>query len=101
MEKPIAFETINEKYTLRLTPKLDNETYFWGTDEQGNSIAIFPIGSTGTAMAENVDETGRIWWFVRMNNNKGNIGMFMHGDNNEEPYRCYGWMSSRYLKRIE
>jgi hypothetical protein len=101
MTKPIKFETVNEIYTLRITPNIDEKTIFWGhEDEKGNAIAYFPKGSTGTALASATDKSGRIWWFVLMTNNKGNKGMFMNGDNSKKTYGCYGWMSSRYVKII-
>lgn len=100
-KQPIAFETINDEYKLRISPKIDNETDYWGHGENGNEVATYTKGSTGIALAESIDDTGRIWWFVKMTNNKGNVGMFMDGDNNEEPYFSYGWISSRYVKILK
>lgn len=97
----IAFETINEEYNLRISPKIDNETDYWGHGEFGNDIATYPKGSTGIALAESTDDTGRVWWFVKMTNNIGNKGIFMDGDNNEEPYYSYGWVSSRYVNVLK
>jgi hypothetical protein len=100
-KQPVAFETINDENKLRISPGIDNETDYWGHDEHGNDIATYPKGSTGFALAESTDDTGQVWWFVKMTNNKGNKGMFMDGDNNTEPYYSYGWISCEYVKVLK
>jgi hypothetical protein len=101
---PIEFEIQNEKYKLRLSPKIDNEPdtrsrYFDHADEGlGNIIAEFDSGSKGTAIAQKKGEGNRIWWFVIMDlNSKTSYSLFWDDENS---YKM-GWMSSRYLRIIQ
>ena len=99
-DKPIAFETINEKYFLRLNPYI-NDSIRLDHDEIGNIFAEYPKGSQGIAITSQTDKTGRIWWFVIMKNNvKPNWSLYVSGDNNTFPAYYLGWISSRYVKRL-
>ncbi len=103
-KKSIAFKTTKEKYNLRLSPKIDNTTEMDRPyEDYGNTIRVYPENSLGVAIAEKKDETGRIWWFVRMNNKSikeleytSNIG-----NNSKEPTYSLGWMSSKFIEKIE
>ncbi|MBN2572596.1 MAG: hypothetical protein JXA68_10745 [Ignavibacteriales bacterium] len=100
-KKPIGFKTINDKYYLRLNPYI-NDTIILDHDEEGNIFAEYPKDSEGFAIAEQTDETGRIWWFVIMKNNIKPIwDLYVNGDNNEEPSYYLSWISSRFVQRIE
>ncbi|WP_147377301.1 hypothetical protein [Mangrovibacterium diazotrophicum] len=100
-EKPIAFKTTNEKYFLRLNPCI-NDTILLDHDEVGNIFAEYPKDSDGIAIAEQIDNTGRVWWFVMMKNNiKPNWSLYVNGDNNDSPAYYLGWVSSRFVKKIE
>ena len=65
-DKPIKFEVLNNKYNIRFSPIIDDttEVYYCGEPEMGNSLGKIKLGSIGYALAEEVDATGRIWWFV-------------------------------------
>ena len=95
----IPFKVINDKYRLRTKPEIDN-----GDDENdfGNIIGEFAPNDSGVALAKSKDETGRIWWFVMMNNNISKDNSYFHVDNDNSGYhrkkKVYGWISSRYLK---
>lgn len=102
-EKPIAFKTIKEKYNLRFSPSIN----YVDEDDQSmifdNVVITYPKNSIGYDIAKKKDKTGRIWWFVKMDNKsaKGmeNIGTF--SPNSKESTYSLGWMSSKYLERID
>ena len=76
---PIDFTIKNEKYFLRSTPVIDNST---GSCElTGNIRYEYKKGHKGKSFASETDETGRVWWYVIMDNN------------------IAGWMSSKYLEK--
>lgn len=98
--KEIRFEVQNDGYKLRAQPEIITDYY--GLPEEaiidGNTLAIYPKSSTGTAIAEKMDQTGRLWWFVIMDNNYKPISsLFNNGNNTISGYKCAGWMSSRFL----
>lgn len=97
------FETINEYYRLRSAPIVNNTNRdrYADHDGIGNIIAEFEKGTKGYAIAESVDDTGRIWWFVIVSNNsKTKSSIFHSGDNNDSSYEFAGWMSSRFVKEL-
>jgi hypothetical protein len=98
--KPIKFSTINDSYTLRSAPlKDDSSTIIYCAMDKGNVIAIYPKNSIGKAWAE-TDTTGRIWWFVEMEPvKKLSYNLIFYQDS--IPAKILGWMSSRYLKKLE
>jgi len=99
-ENPIAFKTVNEQYKLRLEPIINDTTQYF-IDTIGNTITIYPENSQGYALSEFLDETGRIWWFVIMKNNRKPImNLIYPGFHDKKDYFTIGWMSSRFLKRI-
>ena len=93
--KKVSFATVNEEYKLRLSPYIDSDHRFHPETIDGNTISIYPKGSRGIAIAKESDETGRIWWFVIMENNLEPIKTIMH---NGENSKSMGWMSSRYVE---
>jgi hypothetical protein len=100
-DNPIQFKTINDKYSLRFRPEIDDTTeYIY--DFKGNISAIYPKGSLGVAIAGTEDNTGRIWWFVYMKNNLIPLSNNLNkGSNNDFPYYSYGWISKRYIEIIK
>lgn len=99
----IPFIVENEKYRLRASPeiidgKMDHPYNL------GNVIAEFTTGDKGYALTDSVDNTGRVWWFVMMENNiDKDIKEFLHIDKNQEEQTkmsTFGWISSRYVKVI-
>lgn len=96
----IRFEVQNDGYKLRAQPEIINE--YDGLPEEaiidGNTLAIYPKGSIGTAISEKMDQSGRLWWFVIMDNNYKPINsLFNNGNNPISGYKFVGWMSSGFL----
>jgi hypothetical protein len=91
------FVVINEIYNLRLTPEIKDD----------NIQAVFKKGDKGTALSSLKDETGRVWWFVIMDNNidkpESNFDFveseFMSPQKARDK-KWYGWISSRYLEEL-
>lgn len=98
LEKPIPFKVKNNHYLLRNAPVIDDlEAYSEDPDFPGNRIAEFGAGTTGLALAEQTDETGRVWWFVLMDiKHTPSKSLFY---TNEPGLAILGWMSSRYLEK--
>lgn len=91
------FVVLNEQYNLRLNPEI--------TD---NIIAVFTKNDEGTALASKKDSTGRVWWFVKMDNNidkpKENFSYIKSEFLNSETAaqnQWFGWISSRYVNVIK
>jgi len=95
----IPFEVVNDKYRLRTKPLIENGK---NDTDLGNLIGEFATGDTGLALAKSIDETGRVWWFVIMNNNIVKNNNYLHVDkDNSDVHRkkkVFGWISSRYVK---
>lgn len=98
-----SFIVKNDKYNLRHSPVIDDkynadESDFEGTAVYGNTLAKFAKESKGTAIAEKIDDAGRVWWFVIMDEDaKTTYSRFYSGAN----VSTMGWMSSRFLKVIK
>lgn len=98
LEKPIPFKVKNNHYLLRNAPAIDDAyEYSEDPDFPGNSIAAFGAGATGLALAEQTDETGRVWWFVLMDSKYTPSKSLFY--NKEPGLSILGWMSSRYLEK--
>ena len=99
----IPFEVTQSKYRLRKTPEIDNGN-MQAPHDAGNLIQEFTAGDIGIAMAEETDETGRVWWFVMMKNNINKSEGEYFFINTDETDRInnpiFGWISSRYVKRL-
>lgn len=100
----VPFIVTMDTYKLRQSPIID-DVEIKGSYKSGNLIAEFTKGDIGYAYASKEDETGRIWWFVIMENNiKKDWTIYNHCDDKSDNYKnmkVCGWMSSRYLERIE
>lgn len=97
---PINFEVVNDKYYLRLSPKIDTVDQVFAEDLQAdNVIAEFQKGTRGQAYAETKDSTGRVWWFVEIEPKYKPVRSFFY-DIDEKPTKLKGWMSSNYLQKI-
>ncbi|MEQ8245623.1 hypothetical protein [Fulvivirga sp.] len=92
------FKVLNTPYTLRATPEINNEENAIHNFEKGNIIAEYGVGDIGTALASRTDETGRIWWFVIMETPLRND--LFHNYKYYRSKRWVGWISSRYLAKI-
>lgn len=98
----ILFQVVYEKYYLRLNPIVDkNQEYNEDLRINGNIAQTYTSGSKGYAIAEKRDLTGRVWWFVIMLNNLNIKGTASVGSNNSVHNYSIGWMSSKYLKKID
>ena len=89
--KKQPFEILNDKYRLRISPEINNE----------NVICELAKGDYGIALASSTDITGRIWWFVKMDNNISKTTEYWHIDTDTKNIRerkVLGWISSNYLK---
>lgn len=113
MNKP--FRVVNDKYNLRMTPLIDNRTDLdYSSEGQiGNVILELAKGDEGIALADYEDETGRVWWFVRVKNNiNKSLDQFYYIDAKGERYNLekgyettfdkpmYGWISSNYIENL-
>ncbi len=98
-DKEIKFKVVNSTYHLRITPEIDNESFYFPDDSNGNQIMTYTTGEFGYALAEKCDSTGRVWWYVAMDNKE------KRHSNVKDPAafspKYVGWMSSRYLKTIK
>jgi hypothetical protein len=101
-EKTIKFEVLNDKYNIRFSPVIDDTTQVWycGEPQNGNSLGKIKLGSIGYALAEKIDSTGRIWWFVALHpNSKIYESIYYEDDIRPNSYKL-GWISSRFVKEI-
>jgi hypothetical protein len=97
----VKFETILDVYNLRLTPFIDDEIHqVMGDTIKGNIIAQYPKGSIGMKVADSVDKQGKVWWFVKMQNNKIPKNNRLVNPTGENYYWSYGWMSSVFLRKM-
>jgi hypothetical protein len=100
--KKLLFRVTSDIYNLRLNPTIDSVTNYVGLHIRGNVVAEYSKGAEGYAIAQTKDKTGRIWWFVIMlNNNKPTQSIFDGGDNDDYKFYSLGWMSSKYLEKLE
>ncbi|MEQ8580383.1 MAG: hypothetical protein RIC30_20540 [Marinoscillum sp.] len=99
-DQPIKFVVNNEGYKLRLAPVIDDDTEFHWAEITGNTFATLKQGTVGTALAEQTDETGRIWWYVTIDLDM-NVQNCILQTPNEFPTKVIGWISSRYVTEIE
>jgi hypothetical protein len=98
-EKPIKFEVANPQYELRITPQIDTSSNYIPDESYGNRLRTYKTGDKGIALAEESDETGRVWWYVIMDNQEERKYKMDNPD--VYPAKYEGWMSSRFLKRID
>ena len=102
--EPIKFSITNEFYNLRTDPeiqKMKNGTVPFDPIKEQNISAVYTAGDTGTAIAAKTDSTGRIWWFVIMDDKPISETIFYDGNNDFETYQPVGWLSSRFVKKVE
>lgn len=91
------FELKNYVSLLRMTPFIDDDTYYDGVHNwRGNYIVKYPQGSTGVIFHEITNNDGK-WYFVRMNNGpqqRLHSDRFLHSEEVENPhlYYYYGWI---------
>jgi len=103
---PVRFEIQNSPYNLRNSPEiitgLKEDYYDYTPINEQNITASYKAGDKGTAYAESTDSTGRIWWLVVMDvKPTSGESLYYEGNNEFENYKPIGWISSRYVMRIE
>jgi hypothetical protein len=101
-DKPIKFKVLNDKYNIRFSPVIDDitEIYYCGELRNGNFLGKIKSGSIGYALAEKIDSTGRIWWFVALNSDTEIYESIYYDETvNSNTYKL-GWISSRFVKEI-
>ncbi|MDN4165550.1 hypothetical protein QWY31_08560 [Cytophagales bacterium LB-30] len=90
LSKP--FEVTQSKYRLRLSPLISDS----------NIVCELTMGDKGLALAEKTDATGRVWYFVIVENNIRKSPNEFYYIDAETPEgfneKMMGWLSSRYLK---
>jgi hypothetical protein len=111
-----SVKILNDKYNLRLTPKIYNKQVSNGLSKRqiGNIILQLAKGDKGVAYAEKKDKTGRIWYFVKMENNiNKSLDEYYYIDSENERSRknkgenltidkpIFGWISSNYIEVIK
>jgi hypothetical protein len=99
---PIAFVVAQEGYRLRSSPMIVDSVDTLASEHEevevrGNTLARFTKGSKGIAVAKQTDSTGRVWWFVIMDRKARTIYSRFYGDSQAS---VCGWMSSRFLSRL-
>ncbi len=102
LDKPIRFETVNDKYSLRATPEINTEHESYSESSKGNIMVTYPKNSSGVAIAKSKDDTGRVWWFVVMSENNRILESKLYsGYHDLEKFKIVGWMSSRYVESLK
>jgi len=104
-QKPFQFQTLNEDYSLRYEPRISDQVPNEISEGargpyHGNSTALYPKGSIGTAWATKKDSTGREWWLVEMEPLKY-LKFDAYYSLDDFPTRYIGWMSSRFVKKLD
>ena len=84
----------NTPYTLRATPKIINEEFHYHYDK-GNIVAEYSEGDIGHVLSSSTDETGRVWYFVVMEE-QSKVGY--HNYSIFRDAKWMGWMSNRYVE---
>ena len=99
-DQPFRFEVQQNAYNLRVTPEIDSTAYVYFRGEwQGNIYHTYSQGRRGTALGQAEDATGRVWGWVRMDPVDSKTDYQMAEHNVVPTYE--GWMSARYLKRLD
>ena len=101
-DNPINFEVLNNKYNIRFSPVIDDttEVNFCGDERNGNSLGKIKSGSIGYALAEKIDSTGRVWWFVAIDPKSEIYESLYYSDKICPDSYKLGWISSRFVKEI-
>ena len=92
------FVTTQRIYNLRYSPEVNNEfEEYPARTWEGNITAKYVKGSTGIALAQKTDSTGKIWYYSAMSNNKEpTFKQFeIYGDDLKGYF--LGWISSKYV----
>ena len=102
-EEPLDFVTKNENDKLRISPIIDDTSYFYSdfsSSSPGNVICMLPEGTKGTAYGNSFDNTGREWWYVLIEPNTNVKKNKLYLNDLDFPTSIVGWLSSRYVLKI-
>ena len=97
--EPTKFQIINDTYFIRDSPKIDNVTENERFETKGNSIGEFLKGQKGTAYKSSTDSTGRVWWLMESEPLDSLQNSYFYNESKIKT-SFIGWISSRYVKRI-
>lgn len=103
LKKPFRFQILNNGYNIRSAPVIDNSSVEpWdeslsSENGSGNIIGKLVSGATGTAIAQKTDKTGRIWFYVEIDEPYFPKNNILYTDNNF-PTKTEGWISGRFIK---
>lgn len=98
---PKRFEITLEQYKLRANPWIDDVTTNEFLGITGNTIGILEQGFKGTAYAQSVDETGRIWWYVLVDKEHELKDTYINYEAHESKPHLIGWISSRFIDELD
>jgi hypothetical protein len=104
LDSPLIFEVENDNYKLRMSPIIDDSTYYGYLIEHerlGNTLGIVNKGTQGMAYAYSTDETGRTWWYVAISTKHELNDSVLYLDDLHDNSYYVGWMSSRFLTKLE
>ncbi|MDI1233462.1 MAG: hypothetical protein PSX81_04205 [bacterium] len=93
---------LNDLYNLRTTPLVDDSTItgYEGQEVKGNVLGKIPKGAMALVLAQEVDSTGRVWYFVAiLPAYVLKQTVFFDADTAPQYHKC-GWISSRFVEEI-
>src|SRR6478736_5369127 len=96
---------MNGGYKIRSAPNIDDSSVQpWDNNQtnkkgSGNSIGMLEKGARGTAIAKKVDDTGREWFLVEIDEGYLPVNDIIYIEN-EFPTKLIGWISSRFIRQI-
>ncbi len=96
---PTKFEITNNTYFIRDAPRIDNETENERFETKGNSIGEFMKGQKGIAYKSRTDSIGRVWWLMESEPLDSLRNSYFYSDNDVKS-SYIGWISSRYVKKL-
>lgn len=98
---PIRFIVTNEEYRLRANPYIDDTTKNYDLNRTGNTIGLLKKGFKGTCYGESKDKTGRVWWYVVIDDEFELKDSYINYEYHYPKPHLIGWISSRFVKRLD
>jgi hypothetical protein len=105
LETPLEFEVLNHAYNIRNAPQKDDSSFqHWNNDGgsrtfNGNIIGKLVKGARGMALAKTVDNSGREWLYVEVDEEYLLANDIIYHEN-KFPTKLKGWISSRFVKML-
>ncbi len=95
----VRFSITTEQCPLRSKPN-EQTTSINGKSNNGEDIiSLYPPGSRGMAIGEELLSNGEVWWFVIMENNIKPEQSIMYKDGEPLGTRSMGWLNNKHIKR--